>query len=58
MLLVTASENDVGQTEFHIVMYGRCGVVRQFVFKPFFVSQSCTWNSHAVEGDSPVDMLF
>ena len=58
MSLVTASENDVGQTEFRVVTCGRCGVVRQFVFKPFFYKSKLYLEYRAVEGDSPVDILF
>ena len=53
--LVTASENDVGQTESRTVRY-----VEMWCFGLDFgsslVKLKLTWNGHTVEGDSPVSM--
>ena len=55
MSLVTSSENGLEQTEFHVVIHGRCGVIdiclRAYNFKLKF-DLEC----RAVEGDSPVDI--
>ena len=54
---VTASESGVGQTEFRLVICGRCGVIR-FYFRTQCDKLNFTWNGWTVEGDSPVDYVY
>ena len=53
---VTASENDLGQTESCFVNCRRCGVFD--LLGPFCLSWSFFLECCAVEGDSPVDMWW
>ena len=55
--LVTASENDVGQTESRIVRYVEMWCFG-LDFGSSFVKLKLTWNGRTVEGDSPVSMCF
>lgn len=54
--LVTASEDDVGQTESCTVRYVEMWCFRLDFFKSSFVKLKLTWNGCTVEGDSPVSM--
>ena len=54
---VTASESGVGQTEFRLVICGRCGVIR-FYFWTLYDKLNFAWNGWTVEGDSPVDYVY
>ena len=56
--LVTASEDDVGQTESRTVRYVEMWCFRLQFFLSSFVKANFTWNGEAVEGDSPVVMCF
>ena len=53
--LVTASENDVGQTESRIVRYVEMWCFG-LDFGSSFIKLKLTWNGRTVEGDSPVSM--
>ena len=53
--LVTASENDVGQTESRTVRYVEMWCFG-LDFGSSFVKLKLTWNGRTVEGDSPVSM--
>lgn len=55
--LVTASEDDVGQTESRTVRYVEMWCFR-YIFKPLFTKLKSAWNGSTVEGDSPVSMCF
>ena len=55
--LVTASEDDGGQTESRTVRYVEMWCFR-LQFLSSFVKANFTWNGEAVEGDSPVVMYF
>ena len=54
--LVTASETDIEQTESHLVICGRCGVIDLLLAS--LNKSNSIWNFRTVEGDSPVDMFF
>ena len=54
--LVTASETDIEQTESHLVICGRCGVIDLLLAS--LNKSNSIWNFRTVEGDSPVDMSF
>ena len=52
--LVTASETDIEQTESHLVICGRCGVIDLLLAS--INKSNSIWNFRTVEGDSPVDI--
>ena len=54
--LVTASETDIEQTESHLVICGRCGVIDLLLAS--INKSNSIWNFRTVEGDSPVDIFF
>ena len=54
--LVTASETDIEQTESHLVICGRCGVIDLLL--ALLGKSNSIWNFRTVEGDSPVDMFI